>query len=128
MHLDEFVYYARAMGELKVTAEELIAFARILSNQTLETIARRKRFEVQVQDPSGTQPRQSLIFIPLSTKKPRKQQWQHIVNVIEKFNTTSVNERMKTKTYGNNSINASYQLALMQVYFGHINIGASKTD
>lgn len=108
------------MRALSVTPDQLIEFAQTLYGRKLETRSRKKAFTVGVKEPSGNQLKRMLVFTPLSSRKPRRQQWQHILSVIEKFNAASENDRLKAKTYGNNSINASYQLALMVAYFDHL--------
>ncbi|NJK43119.1 MAG: hypothetical protein HC933_01620 [Pleurocapsa sp. SU_196_0] len=74
------------MGKLKVSAEQLFAFTRTLERKKMATIARKKPFRVKVLEGEGTQ---LLIFTPLSSKKPRRQQWHHFLSVVEKFNNAS---------------------------------------
>jgi hypothetical protein len=114
LRLEGFLSYAQGMEKLKVSADELVAFARTIQRKTMKTMTDNKPFKVKVLEESGTQ---LLIFTPLSTKKPRKQQWKHIENVIEKFDAASEDVQWKTNIYGNNDVNASYQLALMAAYF-----------
>jgi hypothetical protein len=116
------------MKHPNVTAHQLIAFAVTLDDQSLKTRARQKPFSIKVQDSDGLQTGRMLIFAPSSSRKSRKQQQKHIISVLEKFSKADDLEKWNVKTYGSNSINASYQLALMEAYFKHLNSEHSQAD
>jgi hypothetical protein len=90
----------------RIQVSELKRFARTLEARTLETLAQKRKFTVQVRSAA-------LIFTPLSTGKPRPVNDDQAEQFLELFAERGSFEPM---AYHREARNASYLLALIRLY------------
>ena len=83
-----------------------LKFCESLRGEEVCTIKRRAKFTVEVIDAG-------LEFIPLATGKPRLHRMPYVKGVLEIFNK---NQSFVVRDYNHYTVNASYQLALIQRY------------
>jgi hypothetical protein len=90
---------------MQVDADNLIAFAKTLEGQILETRARKKQFTVRVSE-------KGMEYTPLSTGKTRPQSYKWIKRVCEHYSLTNSFERQEYSF----TVHGSYVLALIGKY------------
>lgn len=91
---------------MKIDADDLIAFAKTLEGQTLETLSRKSQFTVLVT-------RVGMDYTPTSSGKARQQYYKVIKKICDKFSETS---SFAGSEYKNFTANSSYVLALIDRY------------
>jgi hypothetical protein len=90
---------------MRVTADDLIVFARTLEGQLITTMSRKATFRVEVTD-------KGMEYIPTSSGKPRKQTYSYIKRICDHFSDT---QSFRKSDYGFTA-HASYALALIEKY------------
>jgi hypothetical protein len=96
---------------MNVTADDVLQFAKSLKGHSLQTIARKKEFIVDLHG-------DSLMYTPLSTRKPRSHERKYLEKVCDAYSQTG---SMCPADYLNLTRNASYTLALIAAYKQTIN-------
>ena len=92
----------------RISTESFLKFCKSLEGEVLHTIARRAKFTVKVVD-------DGLVFIPDSSNKPLS---PHKRNYVERVlvDFAKSDGSNKTTHYNGYTVNASYQLALIDKY------------
>lgn len=90
----------------QITADEVLAFAKTLEGQTLETIIRREPFTVEVRGAN-------LLYTPSSSGKRRTHQRKYLERICETYSTT---HSLNPGDYRDVTRNASYTLAVIAEY------------
>jgi hypothetical protein len=91
---------------MNVTADDVLQFAKSLKGHTLQTIARKKDFVVDLRG-------NGLMYTPLSTRKPRPHERKYVERVCDTYSRTG---SLCPADYLNLTRNASYTLALIAAY------------
>ncbi len=91
---------------MKVSADDLIAFAKTLEGQTLQTLKKGSEFKVVVTEVG-------MDYTPLSTGNTRHQYYNVIKKICDHFSETN---SFSGKDYKSFTANSSYVLAIINKY------------
>ena len=90
----------------RIPLDSFLSFCKSLDGQEVCTIRRRTKFQVKVVG-------QDLEFTPLATGKSRPHKVKYVIGVLDMF---SNGHSFMPSDYKHYTVNASYQLALIQRY------------